>query len=104
MVLVLPSFLEERSGSAALASWQMFPLVEEAVGVPALMEAIEALMEQGLTRLGVVHMFIHHRILPLGERVHPLWQHQGITDPMMEFPYPISDVTPLVLVSLIMHS
>jgi hypothetical protein len=22
--------------------------------------------------------------------VHPLWQHQGIVDPMMELPYPIS--------------
>jgi hypothetical protein len=39
----------------------------------------------------VVHTFIHHQILPLRVRVHPLWQHQGIVDPMMEFPYPISE-------------
>jgi hypothetical protein len=53
------------------------------------MEAIEALKEQGLTGLVVVRTFIHLGILPLRERAHLLWQHQGITDLMMEFPHPI---------------
>ena len=43
MVLVLPSFSEERSGGVAPASWRRFPLAEEATKVPALMGAIEAL-------------------------------------------------------------
>ena len=47
MVLVLPSFLEERPGDIALASWRLFPLVEEAMGVPALMAAIESLRHKG---------------------------------------------------------
>ena len=42
----------------------------------------------------VVRMFIHRQILPLMEWAHLLWLHQGMTDPMMEFPYPISE-TPL---------
>lgn len=48
-------------------------MVDEAVGVLALMEVIEALKEQGLTGPVVVRTFIHHRILPLRERTHPLW-------------------------------
>jgi hypothetical protein len=55
------------------------------------MGAIEALRAQGLTRPVMVRTFIRHWILLLRERAHPLWQHQGITDPMMEFPYPISE-------------
>jgi hypothetical protein len=90
MVLVLPSFSKERPGGAALASWWLFTLAGEVTEVLALMGAIEALKAQGLTRPVVVHMFIQRWILPLRERVHPLWQHQGITDPMMDFPYPIS--------------
>jgi hypothetical protein len=39
----------------------------------------------------VVRTFIHHRILPLRERVHSLWQHQGIVDLMIEFLNPIPD-------------
>ena len=39
----------------------------------------------------VVRTFIHRQILPLREREHLLWQHQGRTDLMMEFPYPISE-------------
>jgi hypothetical protein len=97
MVPVLPSFLEETSGDATLASWWLFPLADEVVGVPALMEAIEALKEQGLTGLVVVRTFIHLHILPLRERAHLLWQHQGITDSMMEFPYPILEEFPRVL-------
>jgi hypothetical protein len=65
-------------------------LAEEAANVPALMGAIEALREQGLTGPVVVRTFIQCRILPLRERAHPLWLHQGNTNLMMEFPYPIS--------------
>jgi ABC-type sugar transport system substrate-binding protein len=43
--------------------------------VPAVMGAIRALKEQGLTGPVVVRTFIHHKILPLRERVHPLWQY-----------------------------
>jgi hypothetical protein len=90
LVLVLPSFIEERLGGATLESWQLFPLVKEAMDMPTLVGAIEALRAQGLTIAVVVRTFIHRQILPLRERVHPLWLHQGITNPMMEFPYPIS--------------
>ena len=76
MVLVLPSFLEERRPSgAAPTPWRLFPLPKEAAGVPGLTEVIEALKEQGLIRPVVVRTFIHHRILPLRERMHTLWQH-----------------------------
>jgi hypothetical protein len=57
--------------------------------VPTLMGAIEALRVQGLTRLVVVRTFIYHRIIVMRERTQPLWQHP--TNPMMEFPYPISE-------------
>jgi hypothetical protein len=89
MVSVLPSLLDERSGGVALDAWWLFPLVEEVVEVPALMGAIKVLKAQGLTGPMVVHTFVQRQILLLRERVHPLWQHQGIVDPMMEFPYPI---------------
>ena len=75
MVLVLPSFVAERPGGIALESWWLYPLAEEAVDVPALVGAIEALRGQGLTRLVVVRTFIHRWILPLRERAHPLWLH-----------------------------
>jgi hypothetical protein len=58
--------------------------------IPTLIGAVEALRAQGLTRTVVVRTFVQCQILPLRERAHPLWLHQGITDPMMEFPYPIS--------------
>jgi hypothetical protein len=58
MVPVLPSFLDERSGGVALDVWWLFPLVEEAVEVPALMGAIEVLKAQGLTGPMVVHTFV----------------------------------------------
>jgi hypothetical protein len=89
MVPVLPSFAAARLGGIALESWWLYPTVEEAVDVPALVGAIEVLRAQGLTGLVAVQTFIHRWILPLRERVHPLWLHLGITDPMMEFPYPI---------------
>jgi hypothetical protein len=53
------------------------------------MGAIEALRVQGLTRPVVVRTFIRHRILPMREQAQVLWQHPP--DPMMEFPYPISE-------------
>jgi hypothetical protein len=40
---MLPSFTEERPGGVALELWRLFPLVEEAADVPALMRAIGAL-------------------------------------------------------------
>ena len=61
------------------------------------MEAIKALSAQGLAGPVVVRSFIHRRILPLRERAHSLWLYQGITDPMMEFPYPISEMLLQVL-------
>lgn len=58
MVSVLPSFLEVRPGGTILASWWLFPLVEEATEVLALVGAIEALRAHGLSEPVVVHMFI----------------------------------------------
>jgi hypothetical protein len=71
MVLVLPSFLEERPGGAALASGWLLPLAEENTKVLALMGAIEALKAQGLIGPVVVRTFIQRQILPLRERAHP---------------------------------
>jgi hypothetical protein len=87
MVLVLPSFSEGRPDGTVPASWWLFPLAEEVVEVPTLVGAIEALRAQGLTGSVVVRTFIQRRILSLRERVHPLWQHQGITDPMIPLSY-----------------
>ena len=77
MVLVLPSFSDERSGSVALNTCRLFPLTEEAVEMLALMGVVEALKAQGLIGPVVVHTFVHRRILPLRERVHPLWSTRG---------------------------
>jgi hypothetical protein len=73
MVLVLPSFSKGRLGSAVLTLWRLFPLVEEATEVPALVGAIKALRAQGLTAPVVVRTFIQRWILQLRERAHPLW-------------------------------
>jgi hypothetical protein len=51
------------------------PPTEEAVDVPALAGAIEALRAQGLTGPVVLRTFIHHWIHPLRERAHSLWLH-----------------------------
>lgn len=47
-----------RPRGVSLDAWWFFPMAAEAIDVPALMEAIEALKEQGLTRLLVVRTFI----------------------------------------------
>jgi hypothetical protein len=43
LVPILSSFMEERLDGATLESWRLFPLAKEAMDVPTLMEAIEAL-------------------------------------------------------------
>lgn len=48
-----------------------------------------------------VRIIIHYKILPLRKRAHPLWQHQGVTDPMMHLDYPISDQLLLWLMVLV---
>lgn len=73
------------------------PLAAEAVDVPSLMGAIEALREQGLNGLVIIRMFIERRILPLREWSHPLWTYEGFLDLMMEFLYLIPDTVLRVL-------
>jgi hypothetical protein len=97
MVPVLPSFMAVRPVGVTLESWWLCPQAEDAVDVPALIGAIEALRALGLTGPVVVCMFIHRWILSLRERAHSLWLHKGITNPMMEFPYPISEMLLWVL-------
>lgn len=53
----------------------------EAMGMHSLLTLINHLGEQALTELVVVHTFLHRWILPLRERVHPLWRHHGIINP-----------------------
>jgi hypothetical protein len=58
MVPVLPSFSDERPGSAISNMCWLFPLAEEATEVSTLIGAIEALMVQGLTGPEVVRTFV----------------------------------------------
>jgi hypothetical protein len=67
--------MEERLGGAAPESWRLLPLAKEAAYVPSLIRVVKAPRVQGLTGPMVVHTFVHHQILPLRERAHPLWLH-----------------------------
>lgn len=92
MVPVLPSFMVMRPRGAAPESWVLFSLAAEVTDIAALMGAIDILRGQGLTGPVIVCTFIERRILPLRERSRLLWTYEGLTNPMMEFQYPISDM------------
>ena len=54
--------------------------------VNQLLWHLDSQKSEGVTRVGVVMSFIHHRVQPIKERVHPGGEYSGPCDPTRESP------------------
>ena len=51
-----------------------------------LLELLDGRKGEGITGVGVVLNFIHRRVQPIKDRVHPSSEYSGICDPTRELP------------------
>ncbi|KAJ1274053.1 hypothetical protein BS78_05G033700 [Paspalum vaginatum] len=72
---------------------QWLELVPEAEmdQVRALLANIDTLKKGGLTAMAIAIDFVHHKIQPLKDRVHPAFLYSGIDDPTREGDQPVGE-------------
>ena len=72
-------------------NWNTRPSAEEAQDVPALLERVQDLKNQGLTGVGIAFSFMKRRVQPLQQREHLGFDYEGPSDGSRTTPDDISD-------------
>jgi hypothetical protein len=69
-----PLVVHSNSGPTVNDCWEKAPLMsEELKKINPLLEKIQTLKQQGLTRFGIVASLLHRRVQPLKLRTHLGW-------------------------------
>ncbi|KQJ82155.1 hypothetical protein BRADI_5g06833v3 [Brachypodium distachyon] len=76
----LPAFTVKGSVKKIVA-WKHESTASEREEVDSLMSRIYALMDQGLTGIHLIALFLKMRIQPLQAHAHPMWSYMGPLDP-----------------------
>ena len=72
-------------------SWKAKLTSQEELEVTPLFEKVAELKNKGLTGVWIVRHFLQFRLNPLKERVHPVFEYSGPSDPTRESPVNLDD-------------